>query len=70
VSAKNRVYWHAEFHDFRRSLAPLVNADFERALELIQMLNNREISMQVQAAFCAVYLKSLNKKSATLKSSI
>jgi hypothetical protein len=69
-SAKNRVYWHAEFHDFRRSLAPLVNADFERALELIQMLNNREISMQVQAAFCAVYLKSLNKKSATLKSAI
>ena len=54
---KNRVYWHAEFHDFRKSLVPLVRADFDRTLELIQMLNSREISMQVQAAFCAVYLK-------------
>lgn len=54
---KNRVYWHPEFHDFRKSLAPLVRADFDRTLELIQMLNSRETSMQVQAAFCAVYLK-------------
>jgi hypothetical protein len=60
---KNRIYWHAEFHDFRKSLAPLVRADFDRALEMIQMLNNREISLQVQAAFCAVYFKHLNKKS-------
>ena len=54
---KNRVYWYPELHDFRKSLMPLVRADFERTLELIQMLNDREISMQVQAAFCAGYLK-------------
>ena len=67
---KNRVYWYPEFHDFRRSLAPLVNADFDRALELVQLLNSREISMQVQAAFCAVYFKSQNKKSEALKPAI
>ena len=67
---KNRVYWYPEFHDFRKSLAPLVNADFDRTLELVQMLNNREISMQVQAAFCAVYLKSQNKKTAAVKPAI
>jgi hypothetical protein len=54
---KNRVYWYPEFHDFRKSLMPLVKADFDRTLTLIQMLNNREISMQVQAAFCANFLK-------------
>ena len=54
---KNRVYWYPEFHDFRRSLMTLVKADFDRTLTLIQMLNNREISMQVQAAFCANFLK-------------
>jgi hypothetical protein len=54
---KNRAYWYPEFHDFRKSLIPLVRADFERTLNLIQMLNNREISLQVQAAFCADYLK-------------
>lgn len=54
---KNRIYWHPEFHEFRKSLMPLVRADFERTLELIQMLNNREMSMQVQAAFSAEYLK-------------
>ena len=64
---KNRVYWHPEFHDFRKSLAPLVKADFDRTLELVRMLNNREISMQVQAAFCAVYLKSRNKKNGAVK---
>lgn len=54
---KNRVYWYPEFHDFRRSLMLLVKADFERTLQLIQMLNNREISLQIQAAFSADYLK-------------
>ncbi|HEX6284012.1 MAG TPA: hypothetical protein VFZ71_04030 [Pyrinomonadaceae bacterium] len=54
---KNRVYWHPEFHDFRKSLMPLVKADFDRTLNLIQMLDNREISLQVQAAFCANYFK-------------
>ena len=53
----NRVYWYPEFHDFRRSLMPLVKTDFERTLQLIQMLNNRETSLQVQAAFSADYLK-------------
>lgn len=69
---KNRVYWHPEFHDFRKSLAPLVKADFDRTLELVQMLNNREISMQVQAAFCAVYLKlqSQNKENSATKPAI
>jgi hypothetical protein len=61
---KNRVYWRPEFHDFRKSLTPLIKADFDRTLELVQVLNNREISMQVQAAFCAVYLKSQSKKNA------
>jgi hypothetical protein len=37
---------------------PLVKADFERTLELIQLLNNREAGMQIQAAFCADYLKT------------
>lgn len=59
---KNRVYWYPEFHDFRKSLAPLVKADFDRTLELIQMLNSRELSMQVQAAFCAVYFKTQKKE--------
>jgi hypothetical protein len=54
---KNRIYWYPEFHDFRNSLMPLVKADFERTLQLIQMLNNREISLQVQAAFCVDYFK-------------
>ena len=34
------------------------------------MLNSREISMQVQAAFCAVYFKTQNKKSEALKPAI
>jgi hypothetical protein len=69
---KNRVYWYAEFHDFRKSLAPLVKADFDRTLELVQMLNSREISLQVQAAFSAVYLKlqSQNKKNGATKPAI
>lgn len=54
---KNRIYWHPEFHDFRKSLMPLVKADFERTLKMIEMLEKREISLQVQAAFCANYLK-------------
>jgi hypothetical protein len=67
---KNRVYWYPEFHDFRKSLAPLIKADFDRTLELVQMLNSREISMQIQAAFSAVYLKSQNKKTRSLKPAI
>jgi hypothetical protein len=69
---KNRVYWCPEFHDFRKSLAPLVRADFDRTLELVQMLNSREISLQVQAAFSAVYLKlqSQTKKNGAIKPAI
>jgi hypothetical protein len=48
----------------------LIKADFERTLEVVQMLNSREISMQVQAAFCAVYFKNQNKKNAPLKPAI
>lgn len=54
---KNRTYWYPEFHDFQKSLMPLVKADYERTLQLIYMLNSRETSMQIQAAFCADYLK-------------
>ena len=36
---------------------PLANADFDRGLVIIQMLNNREISMQIQTAFCDDFLK-------------
>lgn len=63
LSRKN--YWYPEFHDFRRSLASLAKADFERGLRAIQTLNNKEAAMLVQAAFCGEYLKmrSKNKKS-------
>jgi len=63
---KNRVYWYAEFHDFRKSLTPLAKADFERGLQVIQMLNNKEISMQIQAAFFVDYLKMRNKSTKAL----
>jgi hypothetical protein len=53
----HKIYWQPEFHDFRKSLTPLAKADFDRSLYLIQTLNNKEISMQVQAAFCGDYLK-------------
>lgn len=51
----------AEFHDFRKSLTPLAKADFDRGLQVIQMLNNKEMGMQIQAAFCVDYLKMRNK---------
>ena len=62
---KNRIYWYADFHDFRTSLAPLAKADFDRGVEIIRMLNNREVRLQIQAAFCGDYLKlrSQSKKS-------
>lgn len=54
---KNKIYWQPDFHDFRKSLMPLAKADFDKGLQVIQMLNNREIFMQIQAAFCSSYLK-------------
>ncbi len=65
---RNRVYWYAEFHDFRKSLTPLAKADFDRGLQVIQMLNNKETSMQIQAAFCVDYLKMRNKSMKALPS--
>lgn len=64
---KNRIYWHADFHDFRKSLTPLAKADFDRGLDVTQMVSNKEVAMQMQAAFCADYLRiqSKSKKSAT-----
>lgn len=58
---KNRIYWYPEFHDFRKSLAPLAKADFDKGLEVIQMVTNREVSMQIQAALCADYLRIQSK---------
>lgn len=52
-----KAYWHPDFHDFRKSLMPLAKADFDKGMEIIQMVGNREIAMQIQAAFCADYLK-------------
>lgn len=64
---RNRIYWYPDFHDFRKSLAPLAKADFDRGLEVIQMVSNKEVAMQIQAAFCADYLRiqSKSKKSST-----
>ena len=45
---------------------PLAKADFDRGLVIIQMLNNREISMQIQTAFSGDYLKIRNKSMKTL----
>jgi len=58
VRLKNKVYWQPEFHDFRRSLMRLAEADFDRGLGIIQTLNNREVAMQVQAAFCSDYFRT------------
>lgn len=58
---KNRIYWYPEFQDFRKSLAPLAKADFDKGLEVIQMVTNREVSMQIQAALCADYLRIQSK---------
>jgi len=64
---KNRIYWSADFHDFRRSLKPLAVADFDKGLNLIQTLSDKEVAMQIQAAFCADYLRlqSMSKKPST-----
>jgi hypothetical protein len=64
---KSRHYWYAEFHNFRKSLAPLAKADFDRSLEVIQMVTSREAAMQIQAALCGDYLRiqSKAKKSST-----
>ena len=64
---KNRIYWYPEFHDFRKSLAPLAKTDFDRGLEATQMVNNREVGMQMQAALCGDYLRmqSKNRKTST-----
>ncbi|MFY9620421.1 MAG: hypothetical protein WAQ99_11485 [Pyrinomonadaceae bacterium] len=58
---KNRIYWYPEFHDFRKSLAPLAKTDFDRGLEATRMVNNREVSMQMQAALCGDYLRMHSK---------
>lgn len=62
---RGKIYWYPEFHDFRKSLAPLARADFERGLQAIQMLTNNEAAMLIQASFCGEYLKmrAKNKKS-------
>ena len=62
----HKIYWHPEFQDFRKSLMPLAKADFDRGLVIIQMLNNREISMQMQTAFCDDFLKVRIKSVKTL----
>ena len=58
---RNKTYWHPDFHDFRKSLMPLAKADFDKGLEIVQMLSNREIAMQIQAALCSDYLKTRRK---------
>lgn len=58
VKLRNKIYWQPEFHDFRRSLMQLAGADFDRGLGIIQMLNNREVAMQIQAAFCSDYFRT------------
>lgn len=58
---RRKIYWYPEFHDFRKSLASLARADFERGLQIIQTLNNAEAAMLVQASFCGEYLKSFGK---------
>jgi hypothetical protein len=53
----HRTYWYPDMHNFRKSLAPLANADFDRGLEIIQTLKQREVAMQILVAFSAEYLK-------------
>jgi hypothetical protein len=48
-------------HNFRKSLAPLAKADFDRGLEIIQTLKQREVTMQILVAFSAEYLKMHQK---------
>ena len=56
-----RLYWYPEFHDFRKTLSPLAKADFERALQEIQMLKDPEVYLLVRVALCSEYLKTLKK---------
>ena len=70
AAVQDRVYWHHEFHDFRNSLMPLVRTDFDRTLDLVQMLNHKEISLQVQAALAADYLNLQSQRKKTSSTSV
>lgn len=52
-----KIYWYPEFYEFRKPLAPLARADFEKGLQTIQKLTNNEVAMLIQASFCGEYLK-------------
>jgi hypothetical protein len=54
----HRVFWYPEFHDFKKSVKQLVAWDFDRTIEMSQMLTNKEVAMQIQAAICIDYLKT------------
>jgi hypothetical protein len=60
----NRNYWYPEFHDFRKSLGPLARADFERALQEVQLVKDREALLLIQVALCNEYLKADKQKPA------
>jgi len=66
---KNRTYWHPEFHDFRKSLAQLAKADFDRTLELTHTVTSREVAMQIQGALWGDYLR-IQSKSKTSSSKL
>ncbi|MBS1806888.1 MAG: hypothetical protein JST84_01695 [Acidobacteria bacterium] len=57
-----RIHWYPEFHDFKKSLAPLAKADFERAFQEIQLIKDKELFLLVQASLCNEYLKSNKPK--------
>ena len=58
---KSKYYWYPELYDFRKSLAPLIKRDYEKGLQIIQRLSNKEMAMQVQASYCGEYLKMRSK---------
>jgi hypothetical protein len=62
----SRNYWYPEFHDFRKSLGPLVRTDFERALQEVQLVKDKEALLLIQVALCNEYLKA-NTQKATSK---
>ncbi len=54
---RGRAYWYPEYHDFKKSLAPLVRADFDGGWQRLEKLNNQEARFLLQAAFCGEYLR-------------
>lgn len=61
---RQKIYWYPELHDFRKSLNVLAKADFDKGIDNIRMLANKEIRMQIEASFYGNYLRTQkqNKK--------